>query len=36
VVLNVGASGLFSSDRAIDEYARDIWHTGPCPVPSSQ
>jgi starch phosphorylase len=32
-VLNVAASGRFSSDRTIREYARDIWNAGPCPVP---
>jgi starch phosphorylase len=32
-VLNVAASGRFSSDRTIREYARDIWRAAPCPVP---
>ena len=31
-ILNVAHSGKFSSDRAIAEYARDIWHIGPCPI----
>jgi glycogen phosphorylase len=31
-VLNVAASGQFSSDRTIAEYARDIWHAPPCPI----
>ena len=31
-VLNIAASGTFSSDRTIAEYARDIWHAEPCPV----
>jgi len=31
-ILNVAASGKFSSDRTIAEYARDIWHTAPCPI----
>lgn len=31
-VLNVAASGKFSSDRTIAEYAADIWHVQPCPV----
>jgi glycogen phosphorylase len=31
-VLNIAASRNFSSDRAIAEYARDIWHAEPCPV----
>jgi glycogen phosphorylase len=32
-ILNVAASGRFSSDRAIAEYASEIWHVSPCPVP---
>ena len=32
-VLNVAASGRFSSDRTIREYARDIWGIDPVPVP---
>ena len=32
-ILNVAASGKFSSDRTIAEYASDIWHAEPCPVP---
>lgn len=32
VVLNIAASGRFSSDRTISEYAREIWHAGPVPV----
>ncbi len=31
-ILNVGASGKFSSDRTIAEYATDIWKADPCPV----
>jgi starch phosphorylase len=31
-VLNIAASGKFSSDRTIAEYARDIWRAEPCPV----
>ena len=31
-ILNIAASGTFSSDRTIAEYARDIWHAEPCPV----
>jgi starch phosphorylase len=31
-ILNVGGSGKFSSDRAIAEYAADIWNVKPCPV----
>jgi starch phosphorylase len=32
-ILNVAASGRFSSDRAIAEYAHEIWDVKPCPVP---
>jgi glucan phosphorylase len=31
-VLNVAASGKFSSDRTIAEYAAGIWNAEPCPV----
>ena len=31
-ILNIAASGAFSSDRTIAEYAKDIWHASPCPV----
>jgi starch phosphorylase len=31
-ILNVAASGKFSSDRTIGEYAREIWNAKPCPV----
>ena len=31
-ILNVAASGRFSSDRTIDEYAKEIWKVKPCPV----
>jgi starch phosphorylase len=31
-ILNVGNSGKFSSDRAIAEYAADVWHAEQCPV----
>jgi len=33
VILNIAASGKFSSDRTISEYAAEIWHVQPCPVP---
>jgi starch phosphorylase len=32
-ILNVAASGKFSSDRTIAEYARGIWNAKPCPMP---
>ena len=28
-MLNVARIGKFSSDRTVQEYARDIWHIGP-------
>ena len=31
-IANVACSGRFSSDRAISEYNRDIWHAAPCAV----
>jgi starch phosphorylase len=31
-ILNVAASGKFSSDRTIAEYAEGIWNVKPCPV----
>jgi starch phosphorylase len=27
--VNIARSGRFSSDRAVLEYARDIWHVNP-------
>ena len=31
-ILNVASSGKFSSDRAIAQYASEIWKAEPCPV----
>ncbi|HVA34482.1 MAG TPA: glycogen/starch/alpha-glucan phosphorylase [Candidatus Baltobacteraceae bacterium] len=31
-ILNVAASGTFSSDRTIAQYAREIWRVEPCPI----
>ena len=31
-IVNIAASGPFSSDRTIDQYARDIWNVQPCPI----
>jgi len=31
-IVNIAASGRFTSDRTIAEYARDIWHAEPCPM----
>jgi starch phosphorylase len=31
-VLNISASGKFSSDRTIAQYAKEIWDIKPCPV----
>src|SRR5262249_4925531 len=32
VILNIAASGKFSSDRTIHEYATEIWDAKPCQV----
>lgn len=32
-VLNVAGAGKFSSDRTIAEYAKEVWHIKPCPIP---
>lgn len=31
-ILNAVRTGYFSSDRAIQEYAREIWHVSPVPI----
>jgi glycogen phosphorylase len=33
VVLNIAASGKFSSDRTIAQYNSEIWKAAPCPIP---
>ena len=33
VIRNIATVGKFSSDRTIQEYAKDIWGAKPCPVP---
>jgi starch phosphorylase len=35
MVLNIAHAGIFSSDRTIGEYARDIWHLQPVEVVKS-
>ena len=35
-ILNVACSGKFSSDRAIAEYARDIWRVTACPIDAGE
>ncbi|PNH06165.1 Glycogen phosphorylase 1 [Tetrabaena socialis] len=32
-IMGTAGSGKFSTDRTIDEYAKQIWHAEPCPVP---
>ena len=32
-IRDVAASGRFSSDRTIAEYAAQVWDVKPCPVP---
>ena len=32
VILNLAASGRFSSDHTIAEHAKEIWNAKPCPV----
>jgi glycogen phosphorylase len=32
-ILNIAASGSFSSDETISRYATEIWKAAPCPVP---
>src|SRR4051812_24299655 len=31
-ILDIAASGKFSSDRTISEYAVEIWDVEPCPI----
>jgi starch phosphorylase len=32
MIPNLAASGRFSSDRTIAEYAKEIWNAEPCPI----
>ncbi|GFR48003.1 hypothetical protein Agub_g9829 [Astrephomene gubernaculifera] len=32
-IMATAGTGKFSTDRTIAEYAKDIWHAEPCPVP---
>lgn len=34
VIKNIANVGKFSSDRTIQEYARDIWGAKPCAIPT--
>ena len=29
MLMNIAGAGRFAADRAVNEYARDIWHTEP-------
>ena len=31
-IINVARAGKFSSDRAIQQYASEIWHIEPCAI----
>jgi starch phosphorylase len=31
-LMNIARIGWFSSDRAVQEYTRDVWHLQPCPL----
>ncbi len=33
-IMATSGSGKFSTDRTIDEYAKQIWHAEPCEVPN--
>lgn len=33
-IMSTAGVGKFSTDRTISEYAKDIWHVSPCPVPT--
>lgn len=35
-LLNIAGAGIFSADRAVSDYARDIWHTQPVAFPVDQ
>jgi starch phosphorylase len=35
-LVNIAQAGRFACDRAINEYARDIWHTKPLKIPAKR
>ena len=35
-IMSTAGSGFFSSDRTINEYAKEIWRTEPCHVPAPE
>lgn len=35
-ILSTAGSGQFSSDRTIDQYAKEIWGVAPCRVPDGR
>ena len=34
-IINIAGAGTFSTDRTIDQYAKEIWGVEPCRVTSS-
>lgn len=35
-LMNISGAGIFSADRAITEYAENIWHTKPVAFPQEK
>ncbi len=35
-IMSTAGSGMFSSDRTIQQYAEQIWHVEPCQVPAAE